>query len=537
MVMNDPIGPTESRNRVLLAILVIGITSLFIVGAAYIYLVNLPASNVTPSPPPVNASLSISSTPVGVVSPSFWGLNVRADEASSPATLSYVASTPVKTMRWPGGDLAERYNMTANSGMGLVYNDNGSTIQPAWTTAQFVNWCVSISCQAIFTVPAEIDDPALAASYVSYVETTLDFHPAYWEIGNEPALWDHFGIPWTSWASGQLSQVTPMKYAEVVHAYISAMKIVDPTIRIIGLGGVGTGGTGETTWITGTVSENGPNLTAVAIHVYPAGGGTAGETNTAIYSSITGADGLTYRIPLDLAAIRSACPSCHIQIMVDEFNAASGSVLTGFMSGFSLVPFVTTELLQGICLNVSSMEIWDLESGYPGSLFGSSGVARPISILYSAILPRLDPEVLHITVTSTLSDVYALATENVSSHPSTALLIANLNTTYPANIKLAGSGFPLNSSGTVWLWSSSYSAPQSQKIGSSSQWVLPPESIGLWVGEGSVSATSHGSHMGLGNPTVVSTGASSPWVVVANGCRMSAMPTRIDRSSAGPFAH
>jgi len=172
------------------------------------------------------------------------------------------------------------------------------------------------------------------------------------------------------------------------------------------------------------------------------------------------------------------------------------------------VPYVAAELEQGIYLNVSSMELFALEGGYAGSMFNASGGAHPISTLYSTILPHLDPVVLSANVTSALPNVYALATENTTGNLSTSLLIANLNSTLSARISLTGSGFPLNSSGTVWLWNTTSSAPVSQPLGlgASSGWVMPPESIGLWVSGKSVS----GLHISLkATPPTIALGDSA----------------------------
>jgi hypothetical protein len=536
---------------IIVVAMVVVFSPLFVTGAPSASLPRHAEALASPqAPKPVNTTLRISSKPVGAMSPTFWGVNVRADQKLGNTQRSYLPSTPVKLVRWPGGNLGECYNMTANGGTGLVYNDNGTSFQPPWTTAQFVSWCLSINCQAIFTVPAEIDNPAIAASFVTYVQTTLDFYPAYWEIGNEPSLWDHFGIPWSHWNTSQESWVTPTQYADAVQSYVSAMKVVNPHIRFIGLGGVGSGAYGEPSWINATVDVNGPNLTAVAIHVYPAGAGTVGESDAKIYSSVVGNLSLLVRIPRDLAAIRSSCPSCHIQLMVDEFNAASGNNLSAFMSGFQLVPYVAAELEQGICLNASSMEFWALAGGYAGSLFNSSGSARPVSTLYSALLPHLDSIVLRTSVTSALPNIYALATENTTANPGSSLLIANLNSTLSARILLTGSGFPVNSSGTVWLWNASSPAPLSQPLskGSSSGWVLPPESVGLWVSGSSVSVLSLSlkaspSILAIGGTTYINASVANgvppytyTWLGLPRGCTSAnASDLRCTPNATGTF--
>ena len=109
----------------------------------------------------------------------------------------------------------------------------------------FVTWCETFGCHAILELPAEIDDPSTAAYDVSYTERVLAFHPSYWEIGNEPAIWTHFEIPWSEWNASQAQNATPEQFAQVVPAYNIAIHSVDPSAPIIGLGGVGTGAFAE----------------------------------------------------------------------------------------------------------------------------------------------------------------------------------------------------------------------------------------------------------------------------------------------------
>lgn len=504
---NTEIG---SRDGALLAVLVIVLLVLLVGGASYQFLSNLTMATSTSSPHPVDAYLRISKAPVSTVPAGFLGLDVQAYENPGQSVLSFVDSTSVRMFRWPGGDLSERYNMTADSGAGLIYNDNGTTEQPGWTTSQFVDWCQSISCDAIFTVPAEIDNPSLAASYVTYVEKTLGFHPTYWEIGNEPGLWTHFGIPWAKWSTNQQIGPTPDQYAEVVHSYIEAMKAVDPTIKFIGLGGVGGPG-GDTAWIEATVSVNGPNLTAIAIHSYPASPGTSGESVAQIDSALQGNTSIPVRVPADLAEIASVCPSCHIEIIADEFNAASGSTLSGFMTSFNLVPFTAAEIIQGLTNNVTSMDLWELEGGYGGSFFDSSGNSHPVTLLYSFFLDHLFEEVLHTNITSSISDLYALATENTTGTEGSSLFVANLNSTFPARVLLTKSGFPANGSGTVLIWSSTTPLPQVLPLdsGTSAGWVLPPQSVAIWISN-EVIDDSHQFTVGItGSPPLLPTTGST----------------------------
>lgn len=454
--------------------------------AAYVWVAKGPSSSTpppTPLGPPAQASLNLSKSPVATLGPDFWGVNVRADEP--------VPSSPLpegtEVVRWPGGELGDRLNVSADGGEGIEYNDSGATEPPTETIAEFASWCETEDCAAIVTLPGEIDEPSAAAYEVWYVEQVVRFHPLYWEIGNEPGLWEHFGIPWTQWTATQQVGVAPTTFAEVVHAYIAAIRGVDPAAQFVGLGGVGSENeANESTWIEDTVDVNGPNLSAVAIHAYPAGAGTPGESAASIYASLWGADGLEVRVPRDRAAISAACPSCHIQVIVDEYNAASGATLDDFLEGAEVVPYDATLVEQAMTLNVTSLDFFDLQGGYGGAWISSDGSVRPVSELYSELLPRLGDEVFSGTLNRTLPTLYVEATENGSGPKGSELLLVNTNTTNPVRLSLVGSRFPYGGAVLGWNWSTDDLSPTeiSWPSGAPPIVTLPPESVTIWVAQG-----------------------------------------------------
>jgi alpha-L-arabinofuranosidase len=203
----------------------------------------------------------------------FLGVNLRADSAFSDASTSALNSTAVRMVRFPGGGLADRFDPLGQGDRGTIYNDSGATEVAGTSLDEFVRWCQSTACESILTLPAEIDNTSEVRAIVSYTETQLGFRPTYWEVGNEPARWEHFGIPWADWNISQTSTPTPAQFAAVVNGYVQAIRTIDPTTGIIGLGGLGRASSGQSAWISSVVGENGPNLSAIAIHVYPAGSG------------------------------------------------------------------------------------------------------------------------------------------------------------------------------------------------------------------------------------------------------------------------
>jgi hypothetical protein len=363
-----------------------GLGALPLAGAA------MPPTELAPAPSFVLTSASAHY----VLSPSFWGVNVRPYAALTAGVATGVAATPLQVVRWPGGEVADQLNLSRN----VIYHDDGSTYSPPGSFPAFAAWCSSLRCRAIIGLPGEIDSPSTAAYDVRYIEQVVGFHPAYYEIGNEPALWTHFGVPWSAWSTSQHLTATPASYAQVVRAYVEAIRSVDPAAQIIGLPGVGTGASAETAWIQATVAVNGPNLSAVAIHVYPAGPGPSGTPELgAFYGSLSGAGSLAQRLPADRAAILSACPSCHgLQLFVTELGEGTGGgSYDGFMAGAPGVTYLAAELAQGIEANLSNLDVFALQSTYPASLFASNGAATPTGSLYETALRALGPHVLGLS--------------------------------------------------------------------------------------------------------------------------------------------
>ena len=428
--------------------------------------------------PLLTATLTVRNSTVTVLGGAFWGADVRPYYTLGPAEGAAFNATPLVFLRWPGGTIADQYNYTANR----IYGDGGTYYSPPTNESKFIAWCRTVSCGAIFQLPAEIDSPSTAAYYVAYTERTLGFSPSYWEIGNEPAQWTHFGSGWANWTSTQNVNATPGTYAQVVHDYISAIRAVDANAKFVGLPGVGTGAYNENVWIQATVKSNGPNLSAVGIHVYPAGGSTvAGNVTVAAFAqTLLGKASLTHRIPVDAAAIRSACPKCKpIGIFVTELGSGTqGGPYTGYMGRFADVPYLSAEIAQAMLQGVPNLDLFAFESSYSGSILNASGVPTQTYTLYSQVLDHLEPVVLNSTLLGAPTNFYVVAARNASS-TAYSLLMVNANVSASASVNLLASGLPLLSSGQYWSWNGTTRAPLtgSWSLVTPALWTIPPRSV------------------------------------------------------------
>ncbi|MCI4360101.1 MAG: hypothetical protein L3J91_00195, partial [Thermoplasmata archaeon] len=255
------------HDRVHLGAAIVAVSAVF--ALVLTLLVLYPSSG--PSPPTIVSVRAVVNTTAGPrnLGSEFWGVNVGPNVEPSTALADALARSPARVVRFPGGASGDEFNFTA----GTLTNDSGVAKPAVENLSEFSAWCRSVACEPILELPGEIDSPSTGAFYVAYAEQTLGVHPIAWEIGNEPALWSHFGVPWSGWTLAQRVTPTPSQYAQVVRAYVAAIRAVDATAPILGLPGVGTGEYQETAWINATVALNGPNLSGVAIHAYPAGAG------------------------------------------------------------------------------------------------------------------------------------------------------------------------------------------------------------------------------------------------------------------------
>ncbi|HEY6237947.1 MAG TPA: hypothetical protein VIZ68_02020, partial [Thermoplasmata archaeon] len=321
----------------------------------------------------------------------------------------------------------------------------------------------------------------VAANEVNYIEGTLGFHPSYWEIGNEPAQWTHFGFSWSQWNTTQNQNASPGSYAQLVQGYAKAIRAVDSKARLIGLPGVGTGGYHEDIWIRATVGLNGPNLSAVAIHVYPAGGssGSNGTLNSFL-NTLSGHGSIAYRAPIARQAITTACPTCRsIQLFVSEFGTGTqGGTYDRWMSSFAGTAYLAAEVAQAMVAGVANLDLFAFQSDYNGSLLDASGSTTRSYTMYSALFSALEPGILTASIASASPGVYVVAGAS-ASWSSYSLMVVNDNASHPLRLNLLGSGFPLLGSGTAWTWNSTSAAPIASSFSTiaPSVWSIPARSI------------------------------------------------------------
>ena len=420
----------------------------------------------------VSASLVVGpSSKATPISSAFWGVDVVATHRFDSTDAANVAATPVTYVVFPGGTLGEQFNYTS----GIITGPHGLQ-QPAVTSAsEFVASCKLFDCNAILQLPAEIDQPATAASFASYVVHTLKYQPAYWQIGNDPAGWKHFDVPWSDWKKYG-GNTTPLPYANEVHTYIEAVLAVDPAAKFLALGAMGGAQNHGKPWVEELASVDGHLLSGISVHSYVQGG-PSHPTDAELFANLNGPYSLSVQIPAVRSYIQDACPSCtDLKVFATETNAAEDSPYIRLLPTFAGTLYLAVDTIQGLANQVTNLDWFAYASGYPGAWSDHAGQWQMQYYLFSDIATHLGSETLPTTLTGP-STLYGMATYDKSG---LALFLVNVNATSAVNLNMAQSGFKLGYSGvTEYLWQEGSNLPSKSSVTLSSTLNVPSLSMVL----------------------------------------------------------
>lgn len=194
-------------------------------------------------------------------------------ELGSTAVSGLLQSAGVQMMRYPGGSYADIYHWQTHTAP-------GGYVAPNTDFDTFMAGVRRAGAQPMIIANYGTGTAQEAADWVRYANVTKGYGAKYWTIGNENYGNGHYG---TAWEADNRADKSPRQYAEEVVAYATAMKAVDPTIKVGAVlttpanwpdGLVGGGDAG--TWNQVVLSIAGPYVDFVDLHWYP-GGSTAAE--------------------------------------------------------------------------------------------------------------------------------------------------------------------------------------------------------------------------------------------------------------------
>ena len=483
----------------------------------------------------VCVNLTIQSTH-NSLSPLFWGstVSVRAPLLSSESNL--ITATPTQVLVWPGAGAGDDYNPLPPD-MRIYNASTGAATSPSVNESTFVSMCQAIHCIAIFQLPGEINNTSVAVAIMNYTEHNLGFIPAYWEIGNEPGLWTHYNLPWSQWKAGQRSGISASGYAQLVQRYIIAIRhYFNPADSpIIGLPGYGKGGSGLSQWINDTVQLNGPNISAVAIHEYPANGASY-DSLTAFYQTLHSSASVPARVTAVRAWVNASeqnntvCvqSGCSIPLFLTEIGSAlSHKSYSNNASSFPGALDMAAQITQAMTLNVTNVDLYASVLDTVNSWFTVTGVARPVYTLYTTILSHLGSQAYPVSLLSSVptfdNTLYGIATVAPSAGGRNDLMVVNTNVSTSAKLTLHGGHF--NSPTEVWSWTNLSSFPKAAFYGSGvpSSFPLPPQSLVLFETYPRAAAPLQFNEVGL-NLTEI---PEQRWFVDVNGTLSSSAGTNL----------
>lgn len=209
---------------------------------------------VIPTPVPdtlfVDPSLSL-----GSISPLIYGSNYGPWLSVSFPMLQAAYDSGVTILRFPGGSWGDQNDVKT------------------YQIDQFMDFADKVGATALFSVRLLDGTPEQAAEMVRYTNIEKKYNVQYWNIGNEPTLFD--GVFRNR---GETYDVS--RFNQEWRMFAEAMKQVDPTIKLVGpeinqfshdpTPGVTTNfGEWDETWMIEFLRANGDLVDVVSFHRYP----------------------------------------------------------------------------------------------------------------------------------------------------------------------------------------------------------------------------------------------------------------------------
>jgi hypothetical protein len=226
---------------------------------------------------------SAEATPVAVTVDAYAGLGtvpslglgvnhaIWDQELGTDSTAGLLRDAGVQLIRYPGGSYADIYHWETHTAP-------GGYVAPNTDFDTFMAGVRKTGAQPIIIANYGTGTAEEAAGWVRYANKTKRYKVKYWEIGNENYGNGHYGEP--GWEADEHPDKSPTAYATAVVEYATAMKAVDPSIKI---GAVLTTagnwpdavvGEGDSaSWNQTVLTIAGPSIDFVILHWYPGGSG------------------------------------------------------------------------------------------------------------------------------------------------------------------------------------------------------------------------------------------------------------------------
>ncbi len=210
----------------------------------------------TPIPTPVPGVLYVDpSTSLGPISPLIYGSNYGPWLTVSFDILPAAYDSGIKILRFPGGEWGDQNDVRALQ------------------IDQVMDFANKMGATLLFSVRLLGGNPAQAAELVRYTNIEKKYNIQYWNIGNEPTLYNG-----ALKNKGETYEVD--RFNKEWRTFAEAMKHVDPTIKLVGPeinqfsyditpGATTNFGERDETWLKEFLKANGDLVDVVSFHRYP----------------------------------------------------------------------------------------------------------------------------------------------------------------------------------------------------------------------------------------------------------------------------
>jgi len=371
------------------------------------------------------------------------------DIASLDDLGAFFNSTPINLFRWGGTEQFDPTTATEyeppSSGYGqyVAVPNAQATLNLTWMKS----WCDAKTphCSWIGSLPAELNNTQAAVHAAQWYHSVLGFAPTYWQLGNEPESWTHYGENWTQWSTYDDSTPTGPAYATMVQDYIAAVHAVYPADQFVGLEASGPGNIDDMP--EDTAALDGASVAAMAYHTYPppTGGGSSLDQ---LYQSLLGPQNVSATANEFRAAVTSECGSCaNLPIQIGEFQAGPADAINPLALTYAGAPYLASAIIEALRANVSTFTVFDNS----WLVNKNTGAVLPEGLLYQRLLDNMTMGTDFAT-SLTAPGVTGLFSIEIQNGPHVSLLVVNTDPSASIRLAVPTDLFQNGSLGSYWLW-------------------------------------------------------------------------------------
>ncbi|HLJ67699.1 MAG TPA: hypothetical protein VKX16_10115 [Chloroflexota bacterium] len=316
----------------------------------------------------------IGSDAIGI-NATLWG-----DHYYDAPTLPALTALGTSIVRFPGGSTSDEYHWATNS----VTKGSHTYINPANGWPSMLQKLLQPARQhLLITVNYGTNqdgtgggDPGEAAAWVKDANLNRGLGVRSWEIGNETYGNGYYGIGWEpDRHAGDISRdqkeanpaLSPSAYAANAHAFVTAMKAVDPSIKVFlvlappgswfDITGKSRNGKPVQPWNATVLQNSCAWADGYAIHFYPQDPGTESDAKLLAHQDKIAARAATLQ-----QEYAQYCPGHHPQTILSESNSVTsrpGRQTVSLVNGLFAAEDVASWLQAGI----ANVDWWSLYCG------------------------------------------------------------------------------------------------------------------------------------------------------------------------------